>query len=76
MASPNSIILASNNITGLYSIFSCLVPRNSEFNSEFSLSPQISEFGGRQNFFSSPKLWTQFTPLGRYTGHVGSVQFN
>ena len=29
----------------------------------FSPSPQISEFGGRQNFFRPPKLWTRFTPL-------------
>ena len=31
----------------IYSIFSCLVPRNSEF----LATPQISEFGGRQIFF-------------------------
>jgi len=51
--------LASNNITGLYSIFSCLVPRNSEFLGV----PPISEFGGTAKFFLSPKLWTRFTPL-------------
>ena len=41
--------------TGLYSIFSCLVPRNSEF---LAVSP-----GGGKNFFRPPKLWTRFTAL-------------
>jgi len=47
--------------TSLYSVFSCLIPRNSDFLA--APSPQISEFGGRQICFPAPKLWTRFTPL-------------
>ena len=49
----------------IYSIFSCLVPRNCEF------LAKIFDFGGRplkflnlgMAIFLCPKLWTRFTPL-------------
>ena len=54
----------------IYSIFSCLVPGNSEF----LAVPQISEFGETAKFFFVPpaKLWTRFTPLTqRYRFYTG-----
>ena len=60
----------------IYSIFSCLVPRNGEFLAV--PPPNFLIWGTAKIFFHPPKLWTRFTPLGEqhlgtFGKHMGTV---